>query len=87
GTRRILSLDEADRGSLLAFEGEGPPDEWAREYQQWFETQGWTLVTPWQTGELWGAIWRAPEQNAIVEVRFHRAQGRRWSGIVSAVVK
>jgi hypothetical protein len=87
GARRILSLDEADRGSFLAFEGEGPPDEWAREYQQWFETQGWTLVTPWQTGELWGATWRAPEQNAIVEVRFHRAQGRRWSGIVSAVVK
>jgi hypothetical protein len=87
GAKRILSLDEADRGSLLAFEGEGPPDQWAREYQQWFESQGWTLVVPWQTGELWGATWRAPQQNVIVEVRFNRGNDRRWSGIVSAVVK
>jgi hypothetical protein len=87
GAKRILSLDESDRGSLLAFEGEGPPDEWAREYQQWFESRGWTLVAPWQTGELWGATYRAPERNLVVELRFGRGRERRWSGVVSAVVK
>ena len=87
GAKRILSLDEADRGSLLAFEGEGPPEQWAREYQKWFESQGWTLVAPWQTGDLWGATYRAPDRNLVAEVRFSRGKDRRWSGIVSAVAK
>lgn len=87
GARRILSLAEADRGSLLAFEGEGPAEQWARDYQNWFESQGWTLSAPWRSGEQWSAAYRAPEENVVAEVRFHRGRDRRWSGIVSAVVQ
>jgi hypothetical protein len=59
-SRRLVAMQAADGGAIVAFAGSERPEVWKQFYTDWFARHGWKATEKWRpTGSSWHAQYTA----------------------------
>ena len=71
--RRLVAMQVADGGAILAVSGPDRPEAWKQFYDRWFVEHGWKAARSWQrVGSSWYGRYTTsePQQPGAADIRF-----------------